>query len=732
MKSKPQDQLSQALALQANGQHAEASSLFLRLLKQQPGNVVALYSMLVIESSARNYPAAMSYANRAVAANPKFAPSLLARSMIQMSLGKPTEALKDVDEALRLQPDLAGAAEHRQAVRSTIDPEIPSPQQTDPVWQLNNQGLKAQHAGRTDEAAGFFKQALLLDSENFAALYSMGVIANQQGQFSASMAYLTQAVASEPTNAKAHFALGTTLQSLALYEAALASLDKALSLNPLDVSACTNKATLLHSMNRHRDALAALDTGLAASPGNQDLLNNKAYLLTEFKQYQVSASIFRQLLDANPDYLFAEGLHADARLNSCEWSDFEANRQRIHAGVYAGKKVCNPLTFAALSDSAADQRRCAEIFGAHRYSTATEPLWRGEIYRHRKKRVAFISADFREHPVGYLLIGMIEKLDKAGIETYGVSVGVRDGSELYRRYRNSFDHYIDLADKTADEGARILRAMEIDIAIDLSGYTIGTRLDILSYRPAPVQVGYLGYPGTLGVPFIDYLIADRITVPESAQAHYCEKLLYLPHCYLPRDTSVTIAPTTPPKSEFGLPENGAVFCSFNHEYKISPSMFAVWMDLLRESPGSVLWLMKFNNDARVNLAQSAGALGIDPQRLVFASRVPRIEDHLARYRHADVFLDTFPYNGHTTASDALLAGVPVVTLTGNSFASRVATSLLHDAGHPEWACADLVTYRAQALALATARQHRPPHTDSPWPISQQAQASAFADLLISI
>ncbi len=732
MKSKPQDQLSLALAQQAAGQSAEASSNFLQVLKVQPGNVVALYSMLVIESSAGRYVAAMAYANRAVAANSGFAPTYLARSMLHVQLGNLAEALADADLALRLQPDLAGAASQRQSVLAAIDPSVPSPQQLDPVWQLNSQGIQAQQAGQVDAAAGFFRQALQLESSNFAALYSMGVITNQQGLFSEAMAYLSQAVASEPTNAKAHFALGTTLQSLALYEAALASLDKALNLNPLYVSACTNKATLLHSMNRQHDALLTLDTGLEASPGNEDLLNNKAYLLTEFKKYQVSAAIFKQLLDKNPDYPFAQGLHADASLNACDWTDFEANRQRIIEGIRAGKKVCNPLTFAALTDSAADQRRCAEIFGDQRYAAAPEPMWRGETYRHRKKRVAFLSADFREHPVGYLLIGLIEQLDKTQFETYGISVGVRDGSELYRRYRNGFDHYLDLADKTGAEGARILRAMEIDIAIDLSGYTVGTRLDILSHRPVPAQVAYLGYPGTLGSSFIDYLIADRITVPESAQAHYREKLLYLPHCYLPRDTSVTIAPSAPPRKAFDLPEDATVFCSFNHEYKVNPELFTVWMDLLRETPGSVLWMMKFNNDARQNLMQNAKALGVDPQRLVFASRVPKVEDHLARFRHADVFLDTFPYNGHTTASDALLAGVPVVTLTGNSFASRVATSLLHDAGHPEWACADLASYRACALEWAASRGQRKTVADVEWPISQQMQASAFGELLASI
>ena len=446
--------------------------------------------------------------------------------------------------------------------------------------------------------------------------------------------------------------------------------------------------------------------------------------------------MFKHLLTLNPDYEYAEGLHTLARLHSCDWTDFDANKQRIIEGVHAGKRVCNPFALMAISDSAEDHMKCAEVFGEHRFPAAKEPMWRGEIYRHRKKRVAFISADFREHPVGYLLIGLIEKFDKAQFETVGLSLGIRDGSELYKRYRNGFDHYLDCADKNSHEIARLIRAMEIDIMIDLSGYTSGSRLDILSYRPAPAQATYLGFPGGLNLPYIDYLIADRVTVPEEHQQFYKEKLLYLPHCYLPRDTGVKLAPTTPPRSEFGLPEQGLVFCSFNHDYKINPPIFEAWMDLLRENPGSVLWLMKLNDDARQNLEKNTNFYGVDPNRLVFATRVPRIEDHLARYRHADVFLDTFPYNGHTTASDALLAGVPVVTLTGKGFASRVATSLLHDMGKSNWCVNSVEEYKQKAREHLNGNRSEPSsraqRESMSWPISEEMQAAAFCNAISQI
>jgi predicted O-linked N-acetylglucosamine transferase (SPINDLY family) len=267
----------------------------------------------------------------------------------------------------------------------------------------------------------------------------------------------------------------------------------------------------------------------------------------------------------------------------------------------------------------------------------------------------------------------------------------------------------------------------------LSGYTSGSRLDILSHRPAPAQATYLGFPGGLNVPYIDYLIADRITIPEESQHCYREKILYLPHCYLPRDSSVRPAGSVPPKSEFGLPDHGAVFCSFNHDYKINPPVFSIWMDLLRENKDSVLWLMKLNEDAQNNLLKSAASYDIEPKRLVFAGRVPRVEDHLARYRHVDVFLDTFPYNGHTTASDALFADVPVVTMRGGSFASRVASSLLNDIGRTEWSTTSLEAYRqtAQSLidgdkGLASGMDHRRVGDNA---INERIQAEKFSELL---
>jgi predicted O-linked N-acetylglucosamine transferase (SPINDLY family) len=263
-----------------------------------------------------------------------------------------------------------------------------------------------------------------------------------------------------------------------------------------------------------------------------------------------------------------------------------------------------------------------------------------------------------------------------------------------------FDHFIDAKMMESRKIAELMRSMEVDVAIDLAGFTADSRSEVFGMRPAPVQVNYLGYPGTMGTSYMDYIVADRHVIPPEHAQHYNEKVVYLPDAYLPAASGLQIAERTPTRAECGLPDEGVVFCSFNHDYKIAPHVFAVWMNLLREVPGSVLWLMSRSPLSQKNLRKEAAARGVDPDRLVFAQRVPRVEDHLARYRQADLFLDTHPYNAHTTCADALMAGLPVVTCMGGAFPSRVAGSLLHAAGIPELVTGSLADYEALALQLA--------------------------------
>jgi predicted O-linked N-acetylglucosamine transferase (SPINDLY family) len=498
-----------------------------------------------------------------------------------------------------------------------------------------------------------------------------------------------------------HFAKAQSYADIGLSDDALLCFDKAIEVDPTYTQAYTNKAALLQAINRHHDALLTLIACVEVDPNNVTAYEGQGQLLGQFKQYDLSVNAFKRALEIDPNYSYGEGHLMHARLSCCDWTDYEESRQRIFDGIRAGKKVCGAMTIMSITEDAELARQCIEIYAKDKYGDPLFKLWNGEKYAHRRKRVAFISADFRIHPVGYLLIEMIENFDKEKFELTGVFTGTPDGSELWKRYRCAFDHYLDAKNIPSYELAKLLRAMEIDIAIDLSGHTEGTRLDVLSHRPAPVQMTYLGFPGTLGLPFIDYLIADPIIIPPEMQKHYTEKILYLPHCYLPRDTSINPSSIIPKRSDYNLPNNSIVFCSFNHDYKLNPDLFTMWMQILHEIKDSVLWLMKYNEISVINLQNWAKKCKVNPDRIIFANRIPRIEDHLARYSLADIFLDTYPYNGHTTLSDAIYSGLESVNMHGSTFASRVGKSLLFDQNSSLSSVNSKKEYKNKVIQLAS-------------------------------
>jgi predicted O-linked N-acetylglucosamine transferase (SPINDLY family) len=374
------------------------------------------------------------------------------------------------------------------------------------------------------------------------------------------------------------------------------------------------------------------------------------------------------------------------------------DRAAVTAGIAAGKRAILPFPHTTISSSAEEQLQCARIWVAQDCPKAPA-LWRGERYRHDKIRLAYVSADFHAHATAHLMAGVFEAHNRDRFEINAISLGPDDTGELRSRLLASFDRFIDVRQKTDQEAAAIIRQLETDIAVDLKGYTLNHRAEIFVHRPAPIQASYLGYPGTMGGDFIDYIIADKIVLPDEQRAYYTENIAYLPDTYQCNDSKRRIADTTPKRTDAGLPEQGFVFCCFNNNYKIMPEMFDIWMRLLCAIEGSVLWLLEDNPAAARGLRREAEARGLAPERLVFAPRMPSAE-HLARHRLADLFLDTLPYGAHTTASDALWAGLPVLTCKGTTFAGRVASSLLSAAGMPETSVNSLADYEAEALRLA--------------------------------
>lgn len=554
--------------------------------------------------------------------------------------------------------------------------------------------------GNLAEAKAAFLKILKSKPNDVFALFSLGLIAMKFDDPQLALHNFDRVIKLNPNFDKAWFNRGVVLYALRRHEQAIESYDRALKVNPSYVDALNNRGVVLQEIGRYEEAISNYDRLLSIVPDYDKALANKGFILILILRYDEAIDCFTELLKVNPEYNFALGMMSSAQQYACKWDDFERISNLICEGVRAGKCVSNSLVLMAVSDSAADQLLCAQSFAKLRCPPSPIRMWNGEIYSHAKIRIAYISPDFREHPVSHLMAGILEHHDKSRFEVYGFSLGMADNSTMFRRVALTFDGFFDVRQKGSREIAEAMRAMEIDIAIDLGGYTQDSRPDLLAYRPAPVQVNFLGYPGSLGAEYIDYILADRTVIPETDHACYSEKVVYLPGSYLPTDSTLQVADHTPDREEFGLPATGFIYCSFNHAYKISPAIFAVWMRILQRNPGSVLWLMKLNSTAELNLRKEAVAAGVDPARLIFATRVPKVEDHLARYRLADLFLDTTPYNAHTTACDALFVGLPVLTYLGHAFPGRVAASLLNTIGLPELIAHSLAEYENLAVTLA--------------------------------
>jgi protein O-GlcNAc transferase len=564
------------------------------------------------------------------------------------------------------------------------------------------QALQLQEKGKIDEAAKLFKQVLTSSPNDVAALFSLALITlRNYKDHTEALRILDHGVKAAPLYAPMQALRGDALQAAGQLEAALLSYDEALKIDANFVTALINSGVLLQQLSRHHESLEKFNRVLAIDPNNTIALANCGVLLTEFKQSEKAIALFETLLQVNPDYDYALGLLCFEKMHICDWNGLDTLIPTILDGVRAGKRACKTLALMAISDSASDLLAATRTFSQHMFPKAPHALWNGERYPHRKIRIAYVSADLREHPVGHLMAGVLEKHDKSRFETIAISLGIDDKSRIRDRMLKAFDRFIDAQKMGARQIAQLMRDLEVDIAVNLSGYTSGSRTEVFAYRPAPVQINYLGYPGTMGLEYMDYILADSHVIQEGQREFYSEKVATLPNSYLPTDGNLKVSDRTPTRAECGLPEMGFIFCSFNHDYKISPQVFAIWMRLLEKVEGSVLWLMKLNEPAQKNLHKAAEEHGIDPKRLIFATRVPMVEDHLARYRLADIFLDTYPYNAHTTAADALFSGLPVVTYMGNILQGRVAGSLLHTLGLPKLVTHSLADYEALALKLAT-------------------------------
>lgn len=588
------------------------------------------------------------------------------------------------------------------------------------------------HQGQGAAAAVLYQRILELDPDHGKALHMLGVVAAQDGALERAAALLERAVASSPQAAGAwrdlggallglgrleealsaldralalrpemavaHFRRGSVLADLGRLEAALGSYDAALALDPDDAQAHYNRGIVLVEQRRFALALASYDRALELDPGAVDAHRNRGLALVELQRFAEAVAAFDAALVLLPDDAGLRVQRLDALLRQCRWDGLDDEIAGVAAAVAVPGAVCEPFALLAAIDDPALLRHAAASYVAAHCPTDPRlgpmPDWPA----HERLRIGYFSADFRDHALAYLAAELFECHDRARIESFAFSFGPAEDTAMRRRLVAGFDHFLDLREASDLDIACRARALEIDVAIDLGGFTTGAREGIFALRAAPVQAAWLGYPGTLAAPHIDYLFADAEVIQPATRDHYGEKIVYLPHSYQANDRRRPRATTVWSRAMAGLPDAGFVFCCVNDARKILPMVFAIWMRLLRAVPGSVLWLVA-EGEAAANLRRAAAAQGVEPVRLVFAPRVD-YATHLSRLGLADLFLDTQPYNAHTTASDALWAGVPVLTCPGRGFQARVAASLLRAVGLPELIVADMTEYEALARDLA--------------------------------
>jgi protein O-GlcNAc transferase len=564
--------------------------------------------------------------------------------------------------------------------------------------QLVDEGNALMRLGRHEAALAKYQGALKLVPGHPGVLNNCAVVLEKLNRLEEAFASYEQVHRAAPKHPGILNNCGVVLNKLNRLEAALDHFDRALAHKPDYAEAFNNRGNVLLKLHRAPDALESYERALALRPDHPDTLHNRATAFQQMKRYDEAVASLVRALELAPDLWEARERLFHNRMNCCDWTDHDAASDAIIAEIERGRITCNPFLFLGIARSPATQMKCAKTYAASLYSGASNP----SANPRRKDgpiHVAYVSADFRQHAVAHLTASLFEEHDRKRFEVTGISLGPDDRSAVRGRLQGAFDQFIDARTKSDSEVASLMRQLQIDIAVDLNGYTEGHRTPIFARRVAPIQVSHLGYSGTMGTPFIDYIIADDRLIPAALEAHYSEHVVRLPDCFMPCDRNRPGPGDKPSRNAVGLPDDAFVFCAFSSSFKIRPDIFGLWMRLLKNIDGSVLWLREENARATANLRREAEGHGVAPERLIFAPHVP-IGLHLARHQQADLFLDTFPYGAHTTANDALWAGLPVVTLCGDTFASRVGASLLHAVRLPELIATSHDHYEALALELA--------------------------------
>jgi protein O-GlcNAc transferase len=728
-------------ALDALNRTDEALASYDKAIALQPNFSESLYNRgHTLQRLKRSMEALASF-DQALAIQPDFADALSNRGNALKALGRLEESLESYDKALALRPDFADAWNNRGNALIELqrfDDALACYEKAISIQPgfattLNNLGNALKQLKRLDEALASYDKSLAIQPDYADALYNRGSVLkelnrldealicydkaiallpdfaeahNNRGIILKEFNYLdealvcySKAIAIKPSFAEAFCNRGNALKELKRFEEALASYDMAISLKPNYAEAINNQGTAFQELKLKDEALKSYDMAIAMQPDYVDAHYNRGNLLIELKRLEEALESYNKALALQPDYNFLLGLQLNTRASLCDWRELPEQLASLELALEAERKVIIPFSALGLTDNPKLQYLASKIYGSAKFPASA---MLGEIKKRTPDgiiRIGYYSADFRDHVVSDLIVELFELHDSDRFEVYGFSFGRESNDPMRQRISDAFDHFIDVRSKSDVEIAQLSRSLGIDIAIDLGGYTQDSRTGIFALRCAPIQINYLGFPGTMGVDYIDYIIADKTMIPKESQHHYSEKIIYLPHSFQVNDSKRVASKKVFTRAEVGLPESGVVFCCFNNTYKILPETFDSWMRILKAVDVSVLWLFAEQAAAVQNLRHEASIRGVNPDRLVFAKRV-KIDEHLARQSLADLFLDTLPFNAGATASAALWAGLPILTRMGESFTARYAASLLNAMDLPELITQTQAQYEAKAIELA--------------------------------
>jgi len=655
------------------------------------------------------YEAALTSYDRALELNPAFAEAWSGRGNVLVELKRYDEALISFEKAIQLKPDFAIAWSNRGNVLLELKQYDAAISSYDKTIELNpayaeawsNRGLMLLERKQYDAALSSFERAVELNPAYAEAWSNRGLALQELKQYDAALQSYEKAIALKTDYFMAYFNRGNLFLNTKQFHDAVASYDKAIELKPDFAVTWSNRGVALSELKQFTAALASYDQAITLKSDYAEVWSNRGAVLGDLRQLDAAVESFAKALSLTPYVDYLQGGYLFSKMAMCDWRSFDEGFSRLIEKIENNERASTPFLVLSIVSSLSMQQQVASIFVADKHPSRSKP---GEITKRNRRdkiRIGYYSADYHNHATMLLMAEMFEKHDRSKFEIIGFSFDPdKADDEMRKRVISAFDQFIDVRSKTDREVAVMSRELEIDIAVDLKGFTKDARTDIFTYRAAPIQVNYLGYPGTMGAEYMDYLVADPVLIPEQSQQFYTEKIAYLPNSYQVNDARREIADKVFLREELGLPGTGFVFCCFNNNYKITPDTFDCWMRILKSVEGSILWLLEDNPHASMNLRKEAVQRGVDADRLVFARRVS-VPEHLARHRLADLFLDTLPYNAHTTASDALWAGVPVLTCPGESFAGRVAASLLNAIHLPELITSTQAEYEAMAVELAT-------------------------------